>query len=111
MTSSPGLASSSFPSMVTVTVDFGGASDMGRLLGFDGEGDVDRPTGDASFELVAEPADGADHRRYSRRTERADGRLAGREGHGRYAGLFPTGRGVGTGADVVSDVEQQIDVG
>src|SRR4051794_11596964 len=141
MTSSPGCASIEWPSMMTVTVVFGfsveaafsvvssfsaAASGMGGLarLGvaivafaepswarFDAKGDGHAAPGDLRLELRAEAPDGAHDRGHGRRTQRADRGLAGREGDRRQAGLLEAGGRVGPGADVVADVEEEVDVG
>src|SRR4051812_48298226 len=96
MRSSPGWASMSLPSIVTVTVVFFGApaaSDMQRLRGSVDDG----PTVlDVVLELVPEQLDGGGERRGRRRAEYADRRLP------RWPGE--------PGADVVGHVEQQVEV-
>src|SRR5581483_5191807 len=98
ITSSPCRAAISRPLMVRVTVSLSSAT--GGLHGSVGgaaqrDRRVERPA-HIGLELVAEPADRGRDGRNGRRAERADGGLAGRP--------------VDTGADVVADVEEQVDV-
>src|SRR5258706_10790664 len=97
MSSSPGFASMSRPSTVTVTVVFLGASagvsDTGVL-----RLDVDHRSAvlDVVLELVAEQLEGRSQRGRGRRSEHADRRLARRPGQPR--------------ADVVGHVEEQVQI-
>src|SRR5436190_1671946 len=121
-----GAASSDVAEVAAVAADAVlGASGMGGLARFgaptvnlvalcrarlDVQGDGHAAAGDLRLELGAEATDGAHHRRHRGGAERADRGLAGREGHRGQARLLEAGGGVGTGADVVADVEQQVDV-
>src|SRR6476619_6219305 len=98
MISSPGSASTSLPSIVTVTVAFfsSTASDIGQHLLLVGGVAMARSPLDVGLELAPEPAHGRGDGRHRRRPERADRGLAGRPGD--------------AWADVVADVEQQVEV-
>src|SRR3954452_11810953 len=97
MRSSPGFASMSRPSMVTVTVVFFGAS-----AGVSDTDDLRRgvddrtPVLDVELELVAEQLEGRRQRRRGRGAEHADRGLPGRPRE--------------AGADVVGHVEQEVEV-
>src|SRR4051812_20406368 len=96
MSNSPGLASMSRPSMVTVTVVFfgasGAASDTGDLRpGEDGAAVVD-----VVLELVGEQPQCRRQRRRGRRAQHADGGLPGRPGQ--------------SGTDVVGHIEEKIEI-
>src|SRR6516165_7441503 len=94
---SPGRASMSTPSTVTVTVVFFGASvesDMGRL-GLDGA-HLRAAVRDVVLELVAEVREGGRQRSGGRRPEHADRGLLRRPSQ--------------AGADVVGHVEEQVEV-
>src|SRR4051812_11707400 len=98
MISSPGSASISLPSIETVTVAFfsSTASDIGEHLLLVGGVAVGRSPLEVGLDLAPEPPHGRRDGRHRRRPERADRRLAGRPGDPR--------------ADVVADVEQQVEI-
>src|SRR5688500_16333591 len=99
MSSSPGRASTGRPStlMVTVwTVSTSSATDRRSDLEGHPDGLGVTAVGDVGLELGAEALEGGGDGRHRRRPERADRRLLGRPGD--------------AGADVVADVEEQLEV-